>query len=157
MTISTSPFQTNWKQSSRCVVILKCKTMPTWLSAGCLLLQHEFGNQPVGTHKRISAGKFVSKIENEEKARKFHHDLQPRRRLNSELSESILTPDSIHHYQQHQQQHHGHLHQQHQVHGKHLSITTIYAPAANKSHSEEQGSYLNQKRNTTRPVHTCLF
>ncbi len=99
-------------------------------------MQHEFGNQPVGSHKRISAGKFVSKIESEEKARKFSHDLQPRRRLNSELSESILTPDSIHHHNLH----HGNQQQQHS--NKHLTITSIYAPAVhtNGSSKDETGS-----------------
>ncbi len=110
-------------------------------------MQHEFGNQPVGSHKRISAGKFVSKIESEEKARKFSHDLQPRRRLNSELSESILTPDSIHHHNLH----HGNQQQQHS--NKHLTITSIYAPAVhtNGSSKDDTGSGPGQNKKIVAP------
>ena len=50
--------------------------------------QYEFGNQPVGQHKRISANKSskIEKIENDN--RKSPRKLsQERRRLNSELSD----------------------------------------------------------------------
>ena len=52
-------------------------------------LKYEFGNQPIGTHKKLN---FTKKIDNDSRIKE---NPTSRRRLNSDVSESVITNTNV--------------------------------------------------------------